>query len=121
MKMYSQKKCTDVMSFCMQFEKIGSGLLREALRSKGGALLAKREGEIKKYRSWKTEVNLGVLPVIKKQMQEIKLRLFNKSTHILSFQTACGMTSHLCVLLDDSPQKTIVYYLYPARITKTLN
>ena len=34
---------TDVTSLCMQFEKIGSGLLREAFRGEGSVLLAKRE------------------------------------------------------------------------------
>ena len=39
---------TDVTLFCMKFEKIGCGLLREAFWGEGGALLAEREGENKK-------------------------------------------------------------------------
>ena len=45
---------TNVTSFCMQFEKIGRGLLREAFQSEGEFLVnQKRWGEIKKDRSWK--------------------------------------------------------------------
>ena len=54
---------TNVTSFCMQFEKWGRGLLREAFRSKGEwAGGWKLEGEKGEYQSWKTEVNIGVLP-----------------------------------------------------------
>ena len=51
----------------MHFEKIGRGLLQEAFRSEGGgsALLAKRKGEIRKYQSWKMQVNNGVLKKVK--------------------------------------------------------
>ena len=35
-------------SFRMEFEKIGRGLLRQAFRSEGSALLAEREGRNKK-------------------------------------------------------------------------
>ena len=63
-KLVRQRR-TEVTSFCMQFEKIGHGLLWEAFWSEGVALKAEREGEIRKYQSWKTEVNIGVLCVNK--------------------------------------------------------
>ena len=39
---------TDVTSFCMQFEKIGRGLLWEAFQSEGDCFLPKKRGEIRK-------------------------------------------------------------------------
>ena len=48
---------TDVTSFCMHFEKIGHGLLREGKRSEGEwAVLAKSGGMNRKYRSCKIKV-----------------------------------------------------------------
>ena len=43
-KLVRQRR-TEVTSFCMQFEKIGHGLLLEAFWSEGVALIAEREGK----------------------------------------------------------------------------
>ena len=39
---------TDVMSFCMQFKKIGCGLLREAFRREGECFVSRKRGGNKK-------------------------------------------------------------------------
>ena len=45
-----------------EVEKEGCGLLREANRGKGEfSVSGKRGGQIRKDRSWKTEVNIGAL------------------------------------------------------------
>ena len=104
----------------MQFEKWGRGLLREAFRSNGEwAGGWKLEGEKGEYQSWKTEVNIGVLPVnINKCKRPNCLptflspppRAFSQQptlphsgklpavTQVLFFQTACNMMSHRCVV-----------------------
>ena len=56
-------KSLGLTSFHMQFEKIGCGLLQEAFMSEGSVLLAEREGEIRRDRSWKTPVNIEVLRI----------------------------------------------------------
>ena len=41
------------MSFCVQFEKVGRGLLREGERREGEwAVLAEERGMKREYRSW---------------------------------------------------------------------
>ena len=47
-KLVKQRR-TDVISFCMQFEKMGCGLLREAFRSEGECFFGQKRGEIRKY------------------------------------------------------------------------
>ena len=42
-----RQRCTDVMLFCMQFEKRGCGLLQEAFLSEGECFVFEREGENK--------------------------------------------------------------------------
>ena len=44
----------------MQMEKVAHGLLQEAFRGEGECSFSqKRGGQIRKDRSWKTEVNIG--------------------------------------------------------------
>ena len=38
----------DVTSFCVEFEKVGHGLLQDDFHREGNVLLAEREGENKK-------------------------------------------------------------------------
>ena len=97
--------------------KIGRGLLGETCRSEGECFVGQKRGGIRKYRSWKTEVNIWVLPVIKnKRMRSncVCIFLFPPSfgqkstpphsgkppavTHIPFFQTACKMISRRCVV-----------------------
>ena len=40
-----RQQCTDVTSFGMQFEKIGSELLREAFLSEGECFVSRKRGE----------------------------------------------------------------------------
>ena len=48
-----QQKHTEVTSFCMQFEKTGCGLLREAFRGRESGLLAEKVGGKEEHHSWK--------------------------------------------------------------------
>ena len=57
---------TVVMSRFMQLEKVGCGLLREAFWGEGECYISfKRRGQIREYRSWKIQVNIGTLKVNK--------------------------------------------------------
>ena len=48
----------NMTSHFMQLEKVGRGLLREAFWGEGKCYVSlKREGQIRKDRSWKTQVN----------------------------------------------------------------
>ena len=85
------------MSIGMQFEKkedVGyCGKLSGVMES---GLFAESTGKKGEYQSWKTEVNIGVLPE-------------NKSF----FQTACEMTSRWCIIAGPvSANKTNVYYSF---------
>ena len=56
----------DVTSRFMQLEKVGRGLLREAFGGEGECYLSlKSEGQIRKNRSWKRQVNIETLKVNK--------------------------------------------------------
>ena len=54
-----RQKHTDVTSFCMQFEKIGHGLLRKAFRREKECVLAEREEGNKKGLVLENIDNLG--------------------------------------------------------------
>ena len=69
--------CTDVTSFCMQFEKWGRGLLQKAFPSEGKSFAGWKRGGKRKYWSWKMEVNIGVLPVIKANAQDLTVYVFS--------------------------------------------
>ena len=52
----------DVTSRFIQLEKVGRGLLWEAYQGEGECYVSlKRGGQIRKDRSWKTQVNIGTL------------------------------------------------------------
>ena len=47
----------------MLLEKIGRGILREAFWREGECFVSRKRGEIRKYWSWKIQVNIGVFLV----------------------------------------------------------
>ena len=89
---------TNVMSFCMQFEKRGCQLLWEAFRSEGQlAFLLKARGEKGEYQSWKTEVNIGVLPVNKANSPSLwKASRSNRHTLFLNCMRNDVWSVHRC-------------------------
>ena len=48
LRMVMKQKCPDVMSLCMQFEKVGCGLLREAFQSERECFVSQKRGGVNK-------------------------------------------------------------------------
>ena len=83
----------------MQFEKEGRGLLREAFWSQGECFVCrKRVGTKRKNRYWKTEVNIGVLLVIKTNTQYLTASVF--SPYLFSLVTSFCQKNN-CILLTN--------------------
>ena len=65
-----QQRCPDVMSFCMQFEIGGRGLLREAFQSKGKSVVGCKNDVTSVHLCWtgfrkKTIVYCSCVPQVK--------------------------------------------------------
>ena len=90
-----QQRPTDLTSFCMQFEKEDLGYCGKLSGVWEWVVCWKRKGEKGEYQSWKTEMNIGQLPVNPTLPHSGKLPAV---THVTFFQTACKMMSCRCVV-----------------------